>query len=405
MKKEKSQKRKNAPLTLHDPDIFFSSIVENIPDMIFIKEAQELRFVHFNKAGEDLLGHERKDLIGKNDYDFFSKPEADFFTQKDREVLQSGLIFDIAEEPIHTKKKGLRYLHTKKIPIVDSNKQPLYLLGISRDVTELKLARERMTHLVDELEQRVAERTEHLHQSNIKLAHLSRVSSEFATMVAHELRTPLSVVKEGVSQILDELDGPINAEQKQTLEIVKNNTERLARLILNVLEFQKMDSGMQPPVIKPHSLKQMTHQAVATMAKIAERKGVRLELMTPKTDVDVDYFLDCDEDKIQQLLINLIDNALKFTFAGGKVVLAYQIEGEELHLTISDTGIGIKEEDRESIFQMFHQGNHNEAWRSGGYGVGLAVCKRIVDMHHGKIDIQSGSETGTQFTITLPLKI
>ena len=121
---------------LKNSHIFLTSIVENIPHMIFVKDAKELRFVRFNKAGEELLGYSREDLIGKNDYDFFPKKEADFFTKKDREVLESGELYDIAKEPIHTKHLGRRILHTKKIPVLDPDGTPMYLLGISEDITE-----------------------------------------------------------------------------------------------------------------------------------------------------------------------------------------------------------------------------------------------------------------------------
>src|SRR5205814_2016236 len=99
---------------------FLDTVLENIPNMIFIKDAHELRFVRFNKAGEKLLGYSRKDLIGKNDYDFFPKEQADFFTKNDREVIMGGKLLDIAEEPINTK-DGQRWLHTKKIPIRDAD--------------------------------------------------------------------------------------------------------------------------------------------------------------------------------------------------------------------------------------------------------------------------------------------
>jgi len=94
-------------------ELFLEAIIENIPDMIFVKDAEELRFVRFNKAGEDLLGHDRQALIGRNDYDFFPKEEADFFTKKDRKVLNSGTLLDIPEEPILTQYKGERILHKK----------------------------------------------------------------------------------------------------------------------------------------------------------------------------------------------------------------------------------------------------------------------------------------------------
>ncbi len=114
---------------------FFDSVLENLPLMVFVKDAENLRFTHFNKAGETLLGYSRKELLGKNDYDFFTKDQADFFTKKDREVLKNAKLYDILEEPIETKNKEKRILHTMKIPILDSHGTPLYLLGISQDVT------------------------------------------------------------------------------------------------------------------------------------------------------------------------------------------------------------------------------------------------------------------------------
>ena len=103
---------------------FLDSLIDNMPDMIFVKDAKELRFVRFNRAAEELLGYSREELIGRNDYDFFTKEEADFFTAKDREVLESKRMHEVLEEPIHTKYKGTRLLHTKKIPILDEHGVP-----------------------------------------------------------------------------------------------------------------------------------------------------------------------------------------------------------------------------------------------------------------------------------------
>jgi PAS domain S-box-containing protein len=119
---------------------FLDSIVENIPDMVFVKDARDLSFVLFNRAGMDLLGYERADLIGKNDHDFFPAAEADFFTENDRAVLRNKTPMEILEEPIDTAAHGVRLLHTKKIPILDEKGEPAYLLGISADVTERRHA-------------------------------------------------------------------------------------------------------------------------------------------------------------------------------------------------------------------------------------------------------------------------
>jgi len=118
------------------------SMVENLPNMLFVKDAKNLRFVRFNKAAEELLGYSRDEMLGKSDYDFFTKEEADFFTSKDRQVLNGDQIHDIPEEPIHTRHKGVRLLRTKKIPILDETGKPLYLLGISEDITERKRTEE-----------------------------------------------------------------------------------------------------------------------------------------------------------------------------------------------------------------------------------------------------------------------
>src|SRR5690348_9814256 len=122
--------------------------------MIFVKDAKHLRFARFNRAGEELPGFPRKQLIGKNDYDFFPKEEADFFTQKDRAVLAGGKVVDIPEEPIHTKHKGKRILHTKKIPILGAGGKPLYLLGISEDITERKNAEHELQRVHSDLERK-----------------------------------------------------------------------------------------------------------------------------------------------------------------------------------------------------------------------------------------------------------
>jgi PAS domain S-box-containing protein len=134
--------RKRTEQELEKAKAFVMSVLENIPNMIFIKDAKNLRFVELNKAGEDLLGYCRDEMIGKNDYDFFPPDEADFFTQKDREVLESGRLWDIPSEPIQTRYRGTRILHTKKIPLCDESGKPHYLVGISEDITERQMMEE-----------------------------------------------------------------------------------------------------------------------------------------------------------------------------------------------------------------------------------------------------------------------
>lgn len=126
---------------------FLNALVENLPNILFVKDAKELRFVRFNKAAEELLGFPRAEMLGKNDYDIFPKVEADFFTTMDREVLKTGELMDIPLETVQTRHQGERWLHTRKIPILDESGQPQYLLGIAEDITEHKLTEDRAARL------------------------------------------------------------------------------------------------------------------------------------------------------------------------------------------------------------------------------------------------------------------
>jgi diguanylate cyclase (GGDEF)-like protein/PAS domain S-box-containing protein len=134
---------------------FLSAIVDNMPAMVFVKDAQELRFELFNRAGEDLLGLSRADLIGKADHDFFPQEQAEFFQAKDREVLRSGTLLEIPEEPIETE-KGRRWLYTRKIPILGEDGAPHHLLGISIDITERRETDEKLRLLLEEHERQAA---------------------------------------------------------------------------------------------------------------------------------------------------------------------------------------------------------------------------------------------------------
>lgn len=157
---------------------FLDSIIENIPNMIFIKSADQLNFEMINKAGEQLLGHLKEKLLGKNDYDFFPKDEADFFTKKDREILKNKKLLDIPEEIIDTKNLGQRILHTKKIPLLDNDGNPQYLLDISEDITELKHAENSLNRSYEDLELKVQERTAEILKSREESRQTNRYNRE-----------------------------------------------------------------------------------------------------------------------------------------------------------------------------------------------------------------------------------
>ena len=222
--------RKRAEVELRRSELFLESIVENIPHMIFVKDAQQLRFVRFNKAGEELLGHTRHTLIGKSDYDFFPQDEADFFTSADLDVLSHREVLDIPEEPILTKGKGLRYLHTKKIPILDESNQPIYLLGISEDITERKRAEtqlQRSFELLRTLSQRLdvvreQERTRiarELHDElGVRMTCMKMDLSRLLAMM-REIRFPREKMEEKIRSMNAEVDTTIAEVQRLAAEL------------------------------------------------------------------------------------------------------------------------------------------------------------------------------------------
>ncbi|HTL70386.1 MAG TPA: PAS domain S-box protein [Candidatus Eisenbacteria bacterium] len=367
--------QKKTERLLKKVDAELDSIIENIPLMIFVKEAQDLRFVRFNKAGEELLGYSRAELVGKNDHDFFPKEEADFFTAKDREVLEGRKPVDIPEETIQTRHKGRRILHTRKVPILDAAGHPKYLLGISEDITERKRAE-------DALRQ--------------KEAIDSR--AQFLSMVSHELRTPLQSMQEGIAVVLEGLLGGINEGQRESLSIAQRNVERLTRLINDVLDVQRLDVHSLAYEADAYDLNEVVTDVVRTMQGVARRKGIDLKLeLTPGLPV-VRY----DRDRMTQVLLNLLNNAVKFTEKGTVTARTARRDGE-LVISVEDTGVGIRPEDLSKIFKAFGQ-LRSRADGSRGGGLGLVISKKIIEQYGGSMRVDSEFGRGSLFSFSLPAR-
>jgi signal transduction histidine kinase len=235
-------------------------------------------------------------------------------------------------------------------------------------------------------------------QAEEKLKEAMELKSQFISTVSHELRTPLTNMKESIAIVLDEVAGEINDEQRNFLDIAKRNVDRLARLINDVLDFQKLKAGRMKLNMQENDIKEVVGEVHQTMALSAEKKGVDFSLEL-EDNLPRAIF---DSDKIIQVLTNLISNAIKFTPEKGRVTVCVQHQSEDLVIRVSDTGMGIPREALPKIFERFYR-VHRPGKQIQGTGLGLAIVKKIVMMHGGRIEVESEVDQGTTFTVFLPL--
>jgi PAS domain S-box-containing protein len=355
---------------------FLDSVIENIPNMVFVKSSDDLRFVRFNRAGEELLGHTRADLIGKTDYDFFPRDEADFFTQKDREVLEGGELVDIAEEPVETV-SGTRILHTKKIPIVDDEGVPRFLLGISEDITERK-----------EGERQLREAKEESERAN-------RAKDEFLSRMSHELRTPLNAVL-GFAQVLQM--GSLDPDETGSVKQILRGGRHLLALIDEVLDISRISTGQLSISQEPVLVASAINDAVELVKPIAAERGIEFR----QEALNGCHVL-ADRQRLKQVLLNLLSNGVKYNRQGGIVSISLQeVPGGRLRIKVADTGPGISTEAMKRLFMPFDRLGA-EASSVEGTGLGLALSKGLVDAMGGSLTAESVVGSGSVFSIELRL--
>jgi len=364
--------QKRAEAEIKSVNAFLDSVLENIPNMVFVKDSIDLRFVRFNKAGEELLGYTKRDLIGKNDYDFFPKKQADFFTRNDQAVLEQNNVVDIPEEPIDTK-YGQKWLHTKKIPILNKEGKPIYLLGISEDITEMRKAKV-------ELE----EKTKELQRSNTEL-------EQFAYVASHDLQEPLRTVSSYVQLLANRYKNKLDKDADEFIDFAVDGSNRMRQLINSLLEYSRINR------VKPFELIDLSDIMAGVMLDMKE------QITTSGATIKYSKLPEIYGDNvlIGQLFQNLIGNALKFKSPERKpeIIIKSEKKGSQYLFSISDNGIGMQPEYWEKIFVIFQRLNSREKYP--GTGIGLSICKKIVERHGGKIWVESEPGKGSTFFFTI----
>jgi PAS domain S-box-containing protein len=356
---------------------FLSSLVENLPDMVFVKDALELKFVRLNRAAEELLGFSRRELLGKSDFDFFPRSEAEFFTAKDRAVLAGGNLLDIPEEPIHTRCMGVRILHTKKIPILATNGTPLYLLGISEDITEKKLAEEERDRSRSRVSLLEAERT---------------LREQFVSTLSHDLRTPLATIL-AAAQLL--LRHPEQRELLSTLpQRIIRSASRADRMIQDLLDVTRIAAG------NPLPLKIVATDLAAMAAEIVtETRGLHPNPISLDVEGPLDGYWSADE--LGRAIENLLSNAVKHGAPGGAITLAVRPAGAAVKIRVHNVGNPIPPDDLTTIFEPFRRSGCVEQKGTKGWGLGLTLVRAIAEAHGGHVSVESSATEGTRFELVV----
>lgn len=235
--------------------------------------------------------------------------------------------------------------------------------------------------------------------ANRELENLNKVKTEFVSVVSHELRTPVTAIKGFVDVVLSEEVGALNDHQKKFLNIAHNAVDRLTFLISDLLDISRIESGHLRLELLPVSMSQVLHDASEACRVSLEAKKIKLVLNIDKNLPHIQ----ADSSRIRQVVDNLLSNAIKFSMTENCTIrLSADNMGDFLLISVQDTGVGIKKDDQEKIFEKFVQGDSSLTRQAGGTGLGLAICKAIIEMHGGRVWVESTPGKGSTFRFLLP---
>lgn len=238
-----------------------------------------------------------------------------------------------------------------------------------------------------------------LQAENQELLRSSQLKSEFLANMSHELRTPLTSIL-GFSSILkQQIFGALTPKQDTYTQRIYRSGEHLLALINDILDLSKIEAGQLALDYSPLSVSQVCLEAIALVSEQAKNRKLTLHSTLPEALPP----LLADEVRLRQMLLNLLSNAIKFSHEGGQIGLEVQAQETHLSITVWDQGIGIPLEKQHLMFQPFKQLDDNTARRHLGTGLGLALTKRLVELHHGTIEFSSQSDQGSRFTLHIPL--
>jgi PAS domain S-box-containing protein len=380
---------KRAETELRAANRFLDSLIENLPLMVFIKDAHTLRYVRQNRATLNLLGLSTDDVIGKTDRDFLPEEQADSLMAKDREVLAGGRLVEIPEQSIYTRLLGVRTVHTMKMPILDEHGTPKFLLGISQDVTERKLAE----YAIHELNAELLAKAAQLETTNKEL-------ESFSYSVSHDLRAPLRAIDGFALMLEEDYKDRLDAEGLRYLSVIRQNSWRMGALIDDLLAFSRL--GRQPVTRVEVNVDSLVREVVDEV--------LNTELLGERGDASAAPHIEVaplppargDRGLLRQVWANLIANAVKYSSKAARpaIHITGRQVGTEIHYSVRDNGVGFNMEYAEQLFGVFQRLHRADEFT--GTGVGLAIVHRVVTRHGGRVWAQGKVDHGAEFSFALP---
>jgi len=404
--------RKLAEERLAESECKYRELVESA-NSIILRWNSKGYITFLNEFGQRFFGYSADEVIGLHVIGTIVPS-----TDSDGHDLE-GLIAQVCADPVqfernineNMRRNGERVwiAWTNKI-VLDENGQVIEILSVGTDITEQRNAEMAVRELNASLEQRVTNRTEELHTALVRAEAADRIKSAFLATMSHELRTPLNSIIGFTGILLQGLAGPLNQEQNKQLGMVKSSARHLLELINDVLDISKIEAGQLQVYAEPFDLPSLIEQVSLSLRPVAEKKGLVLSCIV---DPNI-KLLDGDQRRVKQILINLINNAIKFTENGSVTVTAELVEDSSrlpkgisspsVQLRVSDTGMGVKPEDLNVLFQPFRQIDSGLTRQHEGTGLGLAICRRLLELMGGDISATSKWGIGSEFTVTFPLK-
>jgi len=292
--------------------------------------------------------------------------------------------------------------------VFDERGEPMAIVSVLHDRTkevENERLYEELKRFSRELEDRVREATRDLEERNLRLQWQSqelekayRLKSEFLANMSHELRTPINALIGYTALMLDRIYGDLTTKQEEGLHRIQVSSHHLLALINDILDLAKIEAGKMPVHLERVSLNDVVQEVAAQMEPIVKRKGLEFTIQLPGEPV----YMETDRTKVKQIVLNLISNAVKFT-ARGTVSVSTRANGEQVRIAVSDTGIGIRPQDLEVIFEEFRQVDQSRTREYGGTGLGLSITRKLIALLGGDIAVASQYGRGSTFTVMLPL--